>query len=114
MSNTKEQKRNRRHVRIRRAIETKDKQQRLCVHRSNRFITGQLVDDETGSTVASSTSRGQSGATYTERAHQAGLALAKAAVKKGNSAVVFDRGGYLYTGRVKAFAEGAREGGLVF
>ena len=114
MSQNKEQKRARRHTRVRRSIESKHARPRLSVHRSNRYIAGQVIDDGTNTTVAASTSKGLSGKTFTERAHQAGVAIAQAAVKAGVSEVVFDRGGYLYTGRVKAFAEGAREGGLVF
>ena len=114
MINTKEQKRTRRHARVRRAIATKNPRPRLCVHRSNRYISGQVIDDAQGHTLASASSKGLSGTNFTERAHAAGKAVAEAAVKNGVKEVVFDRGGYLYAGRVKAFAEGAREGGLVF
>lgn len=110
----KEQKRSRRHTRVRRSIESKNRRARLCVHRSNRYITGQVIDDATGNTVASVSSKGLSGKNFTERAQEAGQAIAQAAVKAGVTEVVFDRGGYLYTGRVRAFAEGARNGGLVF
>ena len=114
MTNNKEEKRSRRHTRVRRSIESKHTRPRVCVHRSNRYITGQVIDDETGHTLASVSSQGLSEKTFTERAHAAGLQLAKSATKAGVTEVVFDRGGYLYAGRVKAFAEGAREGGLVF
>lgn len=112
--NTKEQKRIRRHTRVRKSIETKNPRMRLCVHRSNRYITGQVIDDVNHNTVASASSQKMTGKTYTERSAQAGKLVAELAQKAGVSEVVFDRGGYLYTGRVKAFAEGAREGGLVF
>lgn len=114
MTNTKEHKRTRRHARVRRAIATNNPRPRLCVHRSNRYISGQVIDDTKGHTLASVSSKGLSGNNFTERAHAAGKAIAEAAQAQGVSEVVFDRGGYLYTGRVKAFAEGAREGGLVF
>lgn len=114
MINTKEQKRVRRHARVRRAIATKNPRPRLCIHRSNRYISGQVIDDEKGHTLAAASSKGLSGANFTERAHAAGKAVAEAAKAQGISEVVFDRGGYRYMGRVKAFAEGAREGGLVF
>lgn len=114
MSNIKEQKRARRHTRVRRSIETKNPRPRLCVHRSNRYITGQVIDDETGKVLAAVSSKGLSGKTFTERAAEAGGIIAASARQSGVSKVVFDRGGYLYTGRVRAFAEAARKGGLVF
>ena len=114
MTNNKEQKRLRRHVRIRKSIDAKDRRLRLSVHRSNRYITGQIINDAENSTVVAVSSKGLSEKTYTERAHAAGKMIAEAATKAGIAKVVFDRGGYLYAGRVKAFAEGAREGGLVF
>ena len=89
---------------------------RLVVHRSNRGIFAQLVDDEAGRTLASATwlaNRGHKG-TKTEQAAEVGKALAAAAKKAGVETCVFDRAGYLYHGRVKALAEGAREGGLQF
>ena len=112
--NTKELKRQRRHTRVRKSIASKDVRPRLCVHRSNRYITGQIIDDVQEKTLAYVTSKGLSGATYTERAAAAGKAMAELAKKAGIEKVVFDRGGYLFTGRVKAFAEAAREGGLEF
>jgi len=74
----------------------------------------QLIDDLKGVTLASASDKNEKGATKVERARAAGVALAKAAQEKKVSTVVFDRGGFLYAGRVKAFAEGAREGGLTF
>jgi len=112
--NTKEQKRARRHTRVRKSIAAKDARVRLCVHRSNRYITAQIIDDAKAETLAYVSSKGLSGKTYTERATEAGKAMAELAKKAGIEKVVFDRGGYLYTGRVKAFAEGARESGLEF
>jgi large subunit ribosomal protein L18 len=90
---------------------------RLAVFRSNRGIFAQLIDDSSGKTVAGAgwthlpkTFKGDKQA----QAKEVGKAVAAAAKKAGVDSVVFDRGGYLYHGRVKALADGAREGGLVF
>ena len=114
MTNTKEDKRLRRHARVRRAIATVEPKLRLSVHRSNRYISAQIIDDEKHHTLAAVSSKDSSGTNFTERAREAGARLAQEAAKAGITEVVFDRGGYLYTGRVQALAEGAREGGLVF
>jgi large subunit ribosomal protein L18 len=90
---------------------------RLVVFRSNRGIEAQLVDDDAGRTLASASHLGLAKSfkgDKTEQAEAVGKALAAAAKKAGIDACVFDRGGYLYHGRVKALAEGAREGGLEF
>jgi len=89
---------------------------RLVVFRSNRGIFAQLVDDTTGRTVAGSSWVGLKAKTgnKSEQARAVGTTLAAAAKAAGIETVVFDRGGYLYHGRVKALAEGAREGGLIF
>ena len=88
---------------------------RLSVFRSNREIYCQLIDDVAGHTLASASSKDAGGTTSTEKAKNVGKALAEKAASNGvTSNVVFDRGGYLYHGRVKALAEGAREGGLIF
>jgi large subunit ribosomal protein L18 len=88
---------------------------RLSVFRSLNHIYAQIIDDRQGTTLvaASSLVIGRQG-TKTETAHRVGLALAEAAKAKGIRQVVFDRGPYRYHGRVKALAEGAREGGLEF
>lgn len=88
---------------------------RLSVHRSLQHIYAQIIDDQQGVTLAAANSK-TLGATgnKTDVAKQVGLALAQAARAKGISAVVFDRGSYKYHGRVKALADGAREGGLDF
>ena len=106
----------RRHRRVRGKVEGTAERPRLVVFRSNRGIFAQLVDDEAGRTLASATwlaNRGHKG-TKTEQAAEVGKALAAAAKKAGVETCVFDRAGYLYHGRVKALAEGAREGGLEF
>ena len=90
---------------------------RLAVFRSNRGIFAQLVDDATGRTLAAVELDRRSRATSGDKSDQArevGKTLAAAAKAAGIETVVFDRGGYLYHGRVKALAEGAREGGLIF
>jgi large subunit ribosomal protein L18 len=113
---TKRQARQRRHRRIRGKIAGTAERPRLAVFRSNRGIFAQLVDDESGRTLASAnwlTMKSFSG-NKTDQAAEVGKALAAAAKQAGIKTCVFDRGGYLYHGRVKALAEGAREGGLRF
>jgi large subunit ribosomal protein L18 len=90
---------------------------RLGVFRSNRGIFAQLVDDESGKTLASASWTGLPASfkgNKTAQAAEVGKRLAEAAKKAGIEKVVFDRGGYLFHGRVKALADGAREGGLSF
>lgn len=109
--------RERRHRRVRGKLAGTAARPRLSVFRSNRGIFAQLVDDETGRTLAAASwlglKKGFKGG-KSEQAAEVGKQLAAAAKKAGIESVVFDRGGYLYHGRVKALAEGAREGGLVF
>ncbi len=106
----------RRHRRVRGKIAGTAERPRLVVFRSNRGIFAQLVDDEGGRTLASAswTGLGDVKGSKTEQAAEVGKALAAAAKKAGVEACVFDRAGYLYHGRVRALAEGAREGGLTF
>jgi large subunit ribosomal protein L18 len=113
---TKREARLRRHRRVRAKVEGTAELPRLVVFRSNRGIFGQLVDDSTGRTLVSAgwTSLAGASGSKTEQANEVGKALATAAKKAGIDRCVFDRGGYLYHGRVKALAEGAREGGLQF
>jgi len=113
---TKVEARRRRHRRVRGKISGTADRPRLVVHRSNRGIFAQLVDDESGRTLAGAgwTSVADDGGSKTEQAASVGKALAQAAKKAGIEQCVFDRGGYLYHGRVKALAEAAREGGLRF
>ncbi|HZQ81300.1 MAG TPA: 50S ribosomal protein L18 [Gaiellaceae bacterium] len=107
----------RRHRRVRGKIRGTAERPRLLVFRSNRGIFAQLIDDDAGKTLAASSwldlpksFKGDK----TEQAAEVGKRLAEAAKKAGIEGVVFDRGGYLYHGRVKALADGAREGGLSF
>lgn len=117
---TRELARKRRHTRVRKYVSGTPDRPRLSVFRSLAEIYAQIIDDEAGNTlVAASTVdhdlRGQMQALKkTEQARIVGQALAERAKGKGISKVVFDRGGYRYIGRVKALADGAREGGLDF
>ena len=109
--------RERRHRRVRGKIHGTAERPRLVVYRSNKGITAQLVDDDAARTIASASwlsLRGSFKGTKTEQAAQVGKQLAANARRAGIEACVFDRGGYLYHGRVKALADGAREGGLEF
>jgi large subunit ribosomal protein L18 len=113
---TKREARLRRHRRVRAKVSGTAERPRLVVFRSNRGIFAQLVDDESGRTLASAswTAVGDAKGSKTEQATEVGKALAGAAKAAGIERAVFDRGGYLFHGRVKALAEGAREGGLQF
>ena len=104
------------HRRIRKKISGSQERPRLTVYRSNGEIYAQIIDDAQGHTLVSVSSRKMKElkGTKVERSKETGKALAQMAKDKGISSVVFDRGGYLYHGRVKSFAEGAREGGLQF
>jgi large subunit ribosomal protein L18 len=111
---TKQQQRLRRRRRIRAKVRGTAERPRLSVYRSNRGIFAQLVDDDSGSTLAAVnwTEKELRGMGPMEQAKRAGEVLAKRATDAGVRSCVFDRGGYRYHGRVKALAEGAREGGL--
>ena len=114
---TTRQARERRHRRIRGKVAGTAERPRLAVHRSNKGIFAQLIDDESGRTLAGASWLGLPKSFKGDKSEQAtevGKAIAAAAKKAGIETVVFDRGGYLYHGRVKALAEGAREGGLQF
>ena len=116
MSMSVRQARLRRHRRVRGKVAGTADRPRLVVFRSNKGIFAQLVDDEARRTLASASWLGQRSftGTKTEQAAAVGKALAAEAKKAGGEACVFDRAGYLYHGRVKALADGAREGGLEF
>jgi len=103
------------HLRIRKAIKGNSSQPRLTVYRSNKSISCQLIDDVNGRTLASVNSTNVDGAeTKTDAAKKVGMEIAAKAKDININSVVFDRSGYLYHGRVKALADGAREGGLQF
>ena len=100
---------------IRRKVSGTAEKPRLSVFKSNKAIYAQIIDDEKGHTMASASSKELgSAAINLETAKQVGKKLAEKAGANGIEKVVFDRGGYLYHGRVKALADGAREGGLKF
>jgi len=126
----KQEKKYRRHKRVRAKIKGTSKVPRLCVFRSNKHIYAQIIDDEKGKTILSSSSFGlkksktkrktkeskekESRSAKIAGAYEVGKLVAKKALEKKIEKVVFDRGGYKYHGRVRALAEGAREGGLKF
>ena len=87
---------------------------RLSVHRSGRHIYAQIIDDARGHTVAAASTLGTPTGSNIDAATAVGKSLAEAAIKAGVSTVVFDRGGFLFHGRVKALADAARAGGLEF
>jgi large subunit ribosomal protein L18 len=113
---TSRQLRERRHRRIRGKIAGTAERPRLAVFRSNLGISAQLIDDQAGKTLAAASWQGLSKfkGSKTDQAKEVGKQLAANAKSAGVETCVFDRGGYLYHGRVKALAEGAREGGLTF
>ena len=104
----------RRHKRVRAKISGTSDVPRISVYRSNKFIYAQLIDDVTGTTIAAADSRELKTASKSDQAKEVGVALAKKALAKKVEKAVFDRSGYLYTGKIKAIADGAREGGLKF
>ena len=109
-----------RHARIRAKISGTSLRPRLSVYRSTNEIYCQIIDDEKQVTLVSASSKEKElaeslkGKTKSEQARLVGEAVAKKALKKKIAEVVFDRGGYIYTGRIKAVAEGARDAGLKF
>ncbi|MBY0425134.1 MAG: 50S ribosomal protein L18 [Cytophagales bacterium] len=116
MSTVKESRRFRIHKRIRKSVVGTAERPRLSVFRSNTDIYAQLIDDQSGKTVVSYSSLKLKSEKLVkiEASKRVGLEIAKLALDKGLTSIVFDRGGYLYHGRVKALAEGAREAGLKF
>ncbi|MCD8201684.1 MAG: 50S ribosomal protein L18 [Clostridia bacterium] len=116
----KNEERKHRHVRVRKKISGTAETPRFSVYRSLNHIYVQLIDDDEGKTLASASTMDKAlraevaGKTKTEAAKIVGKAVAERAIKKGIETAVFDRGGYLYTGRVQAVADGAREAGLKF
>ena len=106
-----------RHIRVRGKISGTPERPRLNVFRSNANIYAQIIDDVNGVTLASASTLDkefEGAAGNCEAAKKVGMMVAERAKAKGIDAVVFDRGGYIYNGRVAALAEGAREGGLEF
>lgn len=116
MKNTsfKTLRRERRHRRVRAKVMGTAERPRLTIYKSNTQVIAQVIDDERGMTLASVISIKEKGKTPGERAVAAGKSIAKAAQEKGVKRVVFDRGGFGYTGSIKAFADAARAAGLEF
>jgi large subunit ribosomal protein L18 len=118
MKQTKTQRRFRIKRRLKATVSGTSDQPRMSVFRSNKEIYAQIINDETGETLAAASSRDKDvtgkGSSKTEQAGLVGKLIADKALAAGVSAIRFDRGGYLYHGRVKSLAEGAREGGLKF
>lgn len=112
--NAKLEKRIRRHVKIRSTISGTSEKPRLAVYKSNKHISVQLIDDEKAVTIATTHSREVKGKTMMEKSTLVGESIAEKAKAKKIVNVVFDRGGFIYTGNVKAVADGARKGGLKF
>jgi len=113
-SQKKIQDRIRRHARIRAKVSGTKEMPRLSVFRSGKFIYAQVIDDEQSVTLVASSDLKAKKGTKTDRAKAVGQQIAEMAKAKGITKVVFDRGGFLYRGRVASLADGAREGGLIF
>ena len=111
---SREVQRQKRHLRVRKKIAGTAERPRLVVFRSDKHIYAQLVDDDAGRTLATVSSLKIGEGKKSDKAAVVGKTIAEVAKDKGITRVVFDRGGYKYHGRVKAVADGAREGGLEF
>ena len=108
-------KRLKKRARIRKTVEGQAERPRLSVFRSGKHIYAQIIDDSAGKTLASySTLQAKKGSSSVEAAKMIGTEIAKKAISQNIKSVVFDRGGYLFHGKVKAVADGAREAGLNF
>ncbi len=117
MKTIKTKRRSKIRLKLKKTIRGKSEMPRLSVFRSNKNIYAQIVDDEKGNTLVSASSNSKDFDKFKNKsvaAIEVGKTIAKRALKKGISLVKFDRGGYLYHGRVKSLADGAREGGLKF
>ncbi len=112
-TNIKTLKRDRRHKRIRAKVKGTEEMPRLSVYKSNQYIYAQLLNDDKGVTLAYESSNEKDG-TKLEGAKKVGTRIAEKAKALKISKVVFDRGGFIYTGKIKALADAAREGGLKF
>ena len=106
--------RQKRHARVRKTLSGTESRPRLCVFRSNKNIYAQIIDDVNQTTLCSASSLKLENGGNVEGAKEVGKLVALAAKEKGITKVVFDRGGYIYHGKVKALADAAREAGLEF
>lgn len=114
IGNIKTERRTRRHARIRAKISGTPERPRLAVYKSNMRIAAQVIDDVAGKTLLSVSSSDFKKGTLQERTIEAGKKLAEDAKKQNIAAVVFDRGGFLYAGNIKVFADSVRSGGINF
>jgi large subunit ribosomal protein L18 len=117
MALSRTDRRNRLRFRIRKSVSGTEQRPRLAIFRSNKDIYAQLIDDVNGKTITAASSRDKDldvKGNKTEAAKLVGKAIAEKALKAGVETISFDRGGYLYHGRVKSLADGAREAGLKF
>ena len=118
MALTKTERRERLRFRIRKTVSGTTQRPRLAVFRSNKEIYAQIIDDVNGVTITAASTRDKeidaSKSNKIDAANLVGKAIAEKALKVGVESITFDRGGYLYHGRIKSLAEGAREGGLKF
>ncbi|MCB9805699.1 50S ribosomal protein L18 [Candidatus Nomurabacteria bacterium] len=114
MSISKSEKRIKRHNRIRARVHGTASRPRLAVFRSNKYLYVQAINDDEGVTIASANSQTSKAKTSKEKASETGKSVAEALKAKKIDSVVFDRGGFLYAGSVKALADAAREAGLKF
>ncbi len=104
----------RRKARIRAKISGTPERPRLAIFKSHKYIYAQVIDDTVGRTLAAADSRTAKGKTPVEKAKEVGLEIAKKAKAAKVGKIVFDRGGYMYVGKIKVVADAAREGGLEF
>ncbi len=120
MATSRNERRLKRHARVRKNVFGTPEKPRMCVYRSNKNISVQIIDDVNGNTICSASSLDKelkaqiANGGNKEAAKQVGQAIGERAIAKGIKQVAFDRGGYLYHGRVKELADGAREAGLEF
>lgn len=112
--NKKQEKRIRLKSKIRAKISGNEARPRLSVYKSNNYIYAQVINDEKGITIVSYSDMKETKGNKTEKAGKVGQEIAKLSIAKGVKSVVFDRNGFKYTGRIKALADGARQGGLAF
>lgn len=114
MTTQRSEKRIRRHMRIRARVTGTSQRPRLAVFRSNKQFYAQIIDDERGETLVSAHSISRSGMTPREKAELVAQEIAKRALEKNIKTVVFDRGGFLYAGNIKLFADSVRKAGIAF
>lgn len=110
----KNKKFDRRHARVRAKISGTKDRPRFSIFKSHKYISAQLIDDEKGHTLVSSTTKNLKGKTPVQRAEELGVDIANKAKKVNIEKVVFDKSGYIFTGKIKVVADAARKAGLIF